>query len=246
MNACCSARALVTLLGVLSTVSSHSTRDARNGRSLATFRGGAFARARARFVQLPAPLWQWQYYLGRLGIRGIPVLDSLLVFLSGFVLTITPGKVGEVFKSAVLAKTHGIAVERTASIVIADRLTDVIGIVLLILLGSATFPDGRPWAAAGTAAVLLGLLFILWQKPALWLCERLERQRGKLSRFVPKLRPLCRPARAGQASALLFPTLLSCCLGSRGRGPLVLLAASGGRFVILAVVVYASATLAGR
>src|SRR5690606_20266820 len=43
---------------------------------------------------------KWEYYLARLDVRGVPKLESFLVFLSGFVLTITPGKVGEVFKSA--------------------------------------------------------------------------------------------------------------------------------------------------
>ena len=42
---------------------------------------------------------KWEYYLARLGIRAVPKLDSLLVFLSGFVLTVTPGKVGEVFRN---------------------------------------------------------------------------------------------------------------------------------------------------
>src|SRR6185369_10672403 len=126
------------------------------------------------------------------------------------VLTITPGKVGEVFKSAVLAKTHGVAVERTASIVIADRLTDVIGIVLLIVAGSATFPEGRLWATAGACAVALGLLFILWQRPALWLCDRLEQQPGKLARLVPKLRHALASLRLlAKPSSLVVPTVLS-------------------------------------
>jgi hypothetical protein len=41
---------------------------------------------------------KWQHYLKRLGVHSVPVFDSLLVFLSGFVLTVTPGKVGEIFK----------------------------------------------------------------------------------------------------------------------------------------------------
>jgi glycosyltransferase 2 family protein len=219
------------------------------GASLATFHGGAFwlALALATFNYL-LRFGKWQYYLARLGIRGIPPLDSLLVFLSGFVLTITPGKVGEVFKSAVLAKTHGVAIERTASIVIADRLTDVIGIVLLIVAGSATFPEGRLWATAGAAAVSLGLLFILWQKPALWLCDRLERQPGKLTRFVPKLRHALASLRVlAKPSSLVVPTLLSVLAwGAEGTALYVLLGGFGQLVSLsLSVVVYASATLAG-
>ena len=52
-----------------------------------------------------------------LGVRGIPKWESLLIYLSGFVLTVTPGKVGEVFKSYVLHKRHLVPVVRTAPIV---------------------------------------------------------------------------------------------------------------------------------
>lgn len=191
---------------------------------------------------------KWQYYLGRLGVRGIPWLDSWLVFLSGFVLTITPGKLGEVFKSVVLAKTHGVAVARTAPIVIADRLTDVIAIVALVLLGGAAFPGGWPWALAGALAVTAGLVLILWQAPALWLCARLERYGGKVARLVPKLRESLAALRIlASPSSLPIPTLLSVvgwgCEGVALYGLLVGFQASVS--LALSCFFYATATLAG-
>src|SRR5271165_345750 len=63
---------------------------------------------------------KWEFYLSRLGIRGVHRFDSLLTFLSGFVLTVTPGKVGEVFKSVVLFEICGAPVSRTAPIVVAE------------------------------------------------------------------------------------------------------------------------------
>lgn len=219
------------------------------GESLATFRGGAFWLALLlATLNYLLRFGKWQYYLARLRIDGIPALESLLVFLSGFVLTITPGKVGEVFKSAVLAKTHGVAIERTAMIVVADRLTDVIGIVLLILAGSATFPEGRPWAVAGASAVVVGLVFILWQTPALWLCDRLERRPGKLARVVPKLRHALASLRVlASPRALVLPTLLSVMAwGLEGTALYVLLLGFHQSVTLpLSVVVYSSATLAG-
>jgi uncharacterized protein (TIRG00374 family) len=217
--------------------------------SLSHFHGSAFALALglACFNYL-LRFSKWQYYLARLDIRGIPLLDSLLVFLTGFVLTITPGKVGEVFKSAVLAKTHGIAVERTAPIVIADRLTDVIGIVLLIMFGGAAFPKGLPWALAGVTAVAIGLVFILWQRPALALCDKLEATGGRFSRFVPSLRAALGSLRIlAKPSALIVPTLLSVCAwGSEGTALYVLLRGFEQTVAFpLAVIVYSSATLAG-
>jgi uncharacterized protein (TIRG00374 family) len=219
------------------------------GSSLSRFRPGAFALALglASFNYLLRFL-KWQYYLKRLDVRGVPALDSLLVFLTGFVLTITPGKLGEVFKSVVLAKTHGVPVARTAPIVIADRLTDVIGIVALILLGGASFPGGRPWALAGAAAVGVGLLFILWEAPARWVCARWERRGGKLGRLVPRLREALTSLRllAGPTS-LPIPTLLSVVgWGCEGVALYVLLAGFGAEVSLSpAIFFYATATLAG-
>ncbi|HEY6081567.1 MAG TPA: lysylphosphatidylglycerol synthase transmembrane domain-containing protein [Polyangiaceae bacterium] len=191
---------------------------------------------------------KWQYYLKRLGIAGIPLWDSLLVFLTGFVLTITPGKVGEVFKSAVLFKTHGVPVARTAPIVIADRLTDVIGIVTLIVIGGATFPGGLPWALAGAVAVAAGLVLISWQAPALWLCAHLEQRRGKLGAIVPKLREALISLRiVASPGALLVPSLLSVVgWGAEGLALYTLLCGFEQHVpLLLAVLFYATATLAG-
>lgn len=191
---------------------------------------------------------KWQYYLARLGITGIALLDSLLVYLTGFVLTITPGKVGEVFKSAVLAKTHGVPVERTAPIVVADRLTDALGVVILITLGSAAFPGGRFWAAAGTLAVGAGLVFILWERPGRVLCATLEQRGGRLAGLVPKLRAALASLRVvAGPSALFIPTLLSVVAwGAEGLALYVLLLGFGQPVPLpLAVFFYATATLAG-
>ena len=35
---------------------------------------------------------KWHYYLGQVGIRTISRMDSLRVFLAGFSMTVTPGK----------------------------------------------------------------------------------------------------------------------------------------------------------
>ena len=50
---------------------------------------------------------KWELYLRRLGVR-IPLRDSFGIFLSGFSLTVTPGKVGEVLKSYLLREAHGV------------------------------------------------------------------------------------------------------------------------------------------
>jgi uncharacterized protein (TIRG00374 family) len=190
--------------------------------------------------------WKWQYYLRRLGVTGVPAGESALVFLSGFVLTITPGKLGEVFKSAVLARTHGVPAERTAPIIVAERLTDVIAIVIWVVVGSTGFHGGSYWAAAGTLAVALGLLCILWEPPVRLLIRRIEQ--GRWARFAPKLASAHASLRVvASPSALAWPVLLSLIgWGLEGVGLHALLAGFGHAPALsFSMFFYATATLAG-
>ncbi len=153
---------------------------------------------------------KWEFYLARLGIRGVPKRDSFLTFLSGFVLTVTPGKVGEVFKSLVLFETYGIPMPKTAPIVVAERVTDLIGVIILIVLGSLGFSGGLFWAGAG-AIVVLSLLTVIASRP---LSHRIiglvERMPGRLGRAGPKLHQAYDSLAVLVAPRnLLLPTLLS-------------------------------------
>ena len=150
----------------------------------------AFANYLLRFLK-------WEFYLARLEIRGIPKLESLLIFLSGFVLTVTPGKVGEVFKSALLAERHQIPIARTAPIVIADRVTDVIGIAVLIAIGSAGFAGGLVWALIGLGLVATLLIVVGSRTLSLGIIGLVERGPGPCKRIAPKL------AEAYEALAIL-------------------------------------------
>lgn len=177
---------------------------------LSAFRWSAFvlalALASSNYVLRFA---KWQYYLQRLGIVHVPRAHSALVFLSGFVLTITPGKLGEVFKSAVLFRTHGVPIDRTAPIVLAERLTDVMAIVVLVVLGSLGFRGGTYWAAFGAGAVALVLLFVLWEPPARCLV-RVMAGRPRLARFAPSFSRAYDSLRiVASPSALGWPVLLS-------------------------------------
>ena len=191
---------------------------------------------------------KWEYYLARLEIRGVPKLDSALVFLSGFVLTMTPGKVGEMFKSAVLAQTHGVPAARTAPIVVAERLTDVIGVVLLIVLGSVGFAGGLGWAIAGSVLVAVGLAVILWHRPLLLIVGLVERGPARLRPFAPKLREAVESLRIlASPGALLVPAVLSfVAWGCEGLALHVVVQGFGFEGdLALAVFFYATATLAG-
>jgi uncharacterized protein (TIRG00374 family) len=191
---------------------------------------------------------KWEFYLSRLDVRGVGRLDSLLTFLSGFVLTVTPAKVGEVFKSLVLFETHGISVERTAPIVVAERLTDVIGVVLLIVLGSLGFRGGLLWAGLGAVSVCIVLTTVASKRASHALIRRIESLPGPFAGIGPKLHAAYDSLTTMlKPSNLVVPTLLSIGAWSLECGALWVILRGLGQSTGfgLAMFFYATSTLAG-
>ena len=85
---------------------------------------------------------RWHVYLSILGVDRVGRWDSALVFLSGFAMTLTPGKSGELTKSYWLREIAGAPIARTAPIVFAERLVDGIAMLLLAATGLVTFQFG--------------------------------------------------------------------------------------------------------
>jgi uncharacterized protein (TIRG00374 family) len=219
------------------------------GETLARFHWSAFAVACAlAFGNYLTRFLKWEFYLARLDIRGVPKLDSLLTFLSGLVLTVTPGKVGEVFKSLVLYQTHDVAVARTAPIVLAERLTDVLGIVILIVAGSASFPGGLAWAGAGSILVLAILIAVSSDRVFQILIGFFERGPERAQKLAPKVREAWASLRTlTTPGALVLPTLLSILAWFlEGLALWVILRGFGENTpLLMACFFYATATLAG-
>ncbi|HVJ92593.1 MAG TPA: lysylphosphatidylglycerol synthase transmembrane domain-containing protein, partial [Labilithrix sp.] len=158
-------------------------------RSLEHFEASAFVFACAlAFGNYLLRYLKWEFYLSRLDIRGVKKMDSLLTFLSGFVLTVTPGKVGEVFKSLILFETYAVPMTKTAPIVVAERATDVVGIVALIIFGASVgFSGGLVWAGVGAGLVVALLLVVGNRSLSLWLIGLVGRLPGRFGAIAPKL-----------------------------------------------------------
>jgi uncharacterized protein (TIRG00374 family) len=157
--------------------------------SLAHFHPSAFVLACGlAFGNYVLRFFKWEFYLARLEIRGVRKLDSFLTFLSGFVLTVTPGKVGEVFKSLILFETYQVPMTTTAPIVVAERATDVVGVVLLIIASASLgFSGGLLWAGIGAGLVLVLLLVVGHRGLSLWLIGLVGRMPGRVGQLAPKL-----------------------------------------------------------
>lgn len=82
---------------------------------------------------------RWTLYLRVLQIAA-PARVSALVFLSGLAMSITPGKAGELVKCHLLNSRTGAPVGRSTPVVVMERLTDVISVIILGLTGFALLP----------------------------------------------------------------------------------------------------------
>lgn len=85
--------------------------------------------------------FRWEYYTKILDIK-IERKMSFLIFLSSFIMSVTPGKIGEVFKSYLLKEQNDTPVSKSAPIVFAERITDFLSLVLLSLTGALMFGYG--------------------------------------------------------------------------------------------------------
>ena len=118
---------------------------------------------------------KWQYYLRTIGVRDFPREDSALTYLSGLGMVVTPGKVGEWLKCFLLRELHGTPFSRSAPIVIAERLTDMLGLAILGSAGLLVFRNS--WPAFAVVVVGCGALIAIARHRPLshWILHRLER-----------------------------------------------------------------------
>jgi uncharacterized protein (TIRG00374 family) len=101
---------------------------------------------------------KWHWYLKLLGHR-ISRFPNLLVFLSGFALTVTPGKVGEFVKAYIVKERFNVPYTASTAVVLMERFTDVAAIVLLSCLG--LFLRFLHWSFAVLAVLALFAFLML-------------------------------------------------------------------------------------
>ena len=112
---------------------------------------------------------RWHRFARHLGIQ-IPIRRTLLYYIAGFALTTTPGKLGEALRLWLIERCHGYRYDRVMPLFVADRVFDMIAVLMLALIGAASFPIQRLLAFAAFAAVVIlaiGLARPAWILPAI-------------------------------------------------------------------------------
>lgn len=194
--------------------------------------------------------FKWHFYLGEIGVRNFPWKESLRLFVAGFPLAITPGKVGEVLKAVWLRDQTGIPVPKGVSVVIAERISDGLAVLGLSTFGVIAYPQYWP-AFLFVFVLLAGIIIVSQIRPlALWLLAVWARL-PLVGRFAPVLTEFY------EGSFALFrprATLLAVGLGAvswlgEGIGFYILLLGLGlpssGDLLALAIFVLSFSTIVG-
>lgn len=108
---------------------------------------------------------RWEAYLRKLEVR-LGRGKSLAVFLVGFLLSVTPGKAGELGKGWLVRELGGGPALRVVPAVLAERVTDLLGVLVLLACGAPAFPHGIWLSAVLLAAVAAVVLLLTWRRGA--------------------------------------------------------------------------------
>lgn len=102
---------------------------------------------------------KWHYLLKRLGVS-IPPGKSMIAFLAGFSMTVSPGKFGELLKCYLLRDSDGLPVSKTSSVVVAERITDLISMLMIALAGILLTGGSGSLAVVGAGAAFVVVVLV--------------------------------------------------------------------------------------
>lgn len=102
---------------------------------------------------------RWEYY-NRYLEWNVPAWPNLLVFLASFAFTATPGKAGEVVKSFLLRSRYRVAITESASVLMMERLQDLLAVLVLAAGGLAMLASAR-WYFILCTVIVFGVTVFL-------------------------------------------------------------------------------------
>lgn len=85
---------------------------------------------------------KWDYFLSIINVK-IKRIDSFSIFMSGLIMSVTPGKMGELMKSYLVKEISGTPMSRTFPVIFVERITDFVSLIFITLIGAYIFNFGR-------------------------------------------------------------------------------------------------------
>ena len=116
---------------------------------------------------------RWNYFLKQLGDE-VGVWEGLMCYISGFALTTTPAKAGEVVRSLYFKRRHGINYSHTLSCLLTERIMDALVSVLVGSLALYAFEKVRWVGVVFTLCIIVVVVFISYNELFLRFVDRLR------------------------------------------------------------------------
>ncbi|GAB4524312.1 MAG: lysylphosphatidylglycerol synthase transmembrane domain-containing protein [Anaerolineales bacterium] len=129
--------------------------------------------------------FKFHYYLRQIGAR-LPLRESFRLFVAGFPLAVTPGKAGEALKGVWIEQQSGVPAARGVSVVVAERISDGLAVLLLSTLGVIAYPQYWP-GFAFVLSILLGIIIVSQIRPLAEALLGFGKRLPLVSRFVHHL-----------------------------------------------------------
>jgi uncharacterized protein (TIRG00374 family) len=175
----------------------------------------------------------------------LPFKDSILVFFSGLSMTITPGKLGEIWKGWLIKGLNGEQLSKTIPVVVMERITDVLGLTILSLFGVLYYVQGIYFTIALLAILAAFFVAVRSKSISTRIISILDKRMGKYSdnvkimhsSFEVMLEPKVMLGMAILGAFAWFPE----CLGMY----LVILGFNESMSILPVTSVYSFASLAG-
>lgn len=138
-------------------------------------------------VNFGVRLLKWHWYL-RLIRTPISFGQSARIYGISFLMMMTPGKVGEFVRAFMVRNVSGVPFSVVAPVVLAERMTDGLAMILLAGLGLLAIDEGTIRLAAVMALLAIaGIIVAIQVRPlALW-CLALGHRLPLVNRFADKL-----------------------------------------------------------
>jgi uncharacterized protein (TIRG00374 family) len=129
---------------------------------------------------------KWDLFLKKAGVA-LPARQNLFVFFSGLSMAVTPGKIGEVWKGWLIRDISGESLSRTVPVVVLDRVTDILSLILLSAIGILSYREGLPLLVV--LLVLIGGFYVAVRSETIStrMLGVLERHAGK---YAPDTRAM--------------------------------------------------------
>lgn len=193
---------------------------------------------------------KWQYYLRCLSVRGLPTRESALIFVAGFTMVMTPGKVGELLKAWLIRQRTGTSMTVTGPAIFAERLTD--GLAMLVLAGVGLLTVQYGWQLLLVGGFLSAAVIVVVQRERLML--GLIARAGRTRLGEPRVQPMRQLYASTRTLLSTRPLLVAVTLGVfswlgeciayylilRGLG-----VPGSTRLLVVAIFVFAAATWLG-